>query len=151
MDRDIIGGLVRTTSFGRAGDDGATIILEGDTARAAFHVVDVASDPIFDSWRRKEGTRAGEADMIGERCILWKTASDNPRAKRIDIRLTGDGIPLHAARPQAPTIPVMRALHLLRRRQDPALFTLPSGIAPQDVPDLIALGRELTRKGFLPW
>ena len=149
-DRDIVGGLVRTTTFSREGGQSATIILEAATVRVALHVADLTGDPIFDSWRKKEGTRVGEAEIIGERCVLWKPRSDVMAAGQVDICVTDDGIPLDAARARTPTIPLMRALHVRRRRQDPALFALPPGIVPQNVPDLIAFGRELERTAFFP-
>jgi hypothetical protein len=145
VDRDIIGGMISTTAFAREGGQGATIFMEAGAKRAAFQVADPTRDPVFASWRERSGTRTGETEMIGERCVVWTHAGDVPPAMRTEVCLTADGIPLRAALVRTPRIPLMRALHLQRRRQDPALFTVPAGIAVQDVPDLVALGDEIMR------
>jgi len=136
-----IGGQVRVTAFEREGYAGAIYIFEARGTKAAFRVASLTGDPLANAFG-KHGTRLGQTRVVaGEQCDLWQLEPEAPTPKRIIACLTADGVLLQAATTDMPRTPLVNAVRLQRRPQDPAWFSMHPGLVLRDVPDLNALGR----------
>jgi hypothetical protein len=136
---------LRTYAFAREGYAGGIFIFEAGAAKMAMRLASLAGAPLYDLWG-KNGKRVGDMQVAGERCDLWRVSPDVAGTKpssQLILCVTSDGVPLYQAWEGQPAVEMLRAIHVQRRPQKAALFSLPTGLEMREVPNIAAYEREV--------
>ncbi|UOK72018.1 hypothetical protein [Ancylobacter polymorphus] len=83
---------------------------------------------------KRQGTRAGKGEVLGEACDLWRFAV--PALNQpVESCITADGIVLRTTtQMNGKPVVLFEVTELSRTPQDPATFALPKGMKPSKIP-----------------